>query len=278
MMDEVILNIYELPMTPSNGGADRQSTSSSSAVSPPMCWGVSMSSITSCFSKMLPTVGFGAYHTDLNVDGHCYSYAIGGVSKIPSCKTHKCLPNGATFKESIVLGTVNTNNKNNTDSNSSTSTTIVQNCLKNLQQHYFTPTGYHLANRNCNHFTETFALALVLSCEELLQHAILKTYPKYINRLARTGSAVLDKNSDKAAATTTSVQNGNTHNINDSLLPSSYCEVIKEARFAVGIDVGDEQKMAKHLASLLDNNKRRKQKKELTNKQKSMLAKLKTKG
>jgi len=232
--NSVVLNVYELPM--STSGVDQLRP---------------YASITSFFSKILPSVGFGAFHTSVDVDGFCYSYAVGGISKIPVANKHTYIPSHATFKESIVLGSV--------------TTITVHKCIENLKKKFFTSIGYHLTYRNCNHFTETFATALIVPTEELLKkNPVLKSYPAWINRLARTVSTGLDKNADKTAN-----ENNN--------ISSSCCVVIKEARMAVGIiDYDDDKKLAALSASVSDSNKQAKKKKELTEKQKQILAKLKS--
>ncbi|OEU10696.1 hypothetical protein FRACYDRAFT_246449 [Fragilariopsis cylindrus CCMP1102] len=253
--NNVILNVYELMDTSGGGGGDQRPA---------------YASITSFFSKLLPSTGFGAYHTSLDVDGFCYSFAAGGVSKIPVANKHKYIPSHATFKESIVLGSVVTT----TDKNNNTSSTV-QKFLDILKENFFTSTGYHLACRNCNHFTETFATALIVPIEDLLKKnpPALKSYPTWCNRLARTGATILDKKSDKAVTGTSTTSNSEDNNNTNK---PSYCDVIKEARAAVGIiDYDDDKKMAALSASISDNNKRRKQKKELSEKQKQILAKLK---
>jgi len=243
--NSVVLNVYELPMSTSGIDQLRQ-----------------YASVTSFFSKILPSVGLGAFHTSVDVDGFCYSYAVGGISKIPVANKHKYIPSHATFKESIVLGSMTTTTTNN--SSPFTSSTIHK-CIENLKTEFFTSIGYHLTYRNCNHFTETFATALIVPMEELLKkNPVLKSYPTWINRLARTVSTGLDKNADKTAN-----ENNN--------ISSSCCVVIKEARMAVGIlDYDDDKKLAALSASVTDSNKQTKKKKELTQKQKNILAKLKS--
>jgi len=117
---------------------------------------------------------------------------------------------------------------------------------------------YHLANRNCNHFSETFAMALILG-NELLSGTTpkLDKYPSWVNRLARTGTSL-------------GIDDGNV------------CDVVAEARIAAGAKEG---KVGWELSSANDkgasagtttaNNRSRSQKKELTEKQKAVLAKLK---
>ena len=108
-----------------------------------------------------------------------------------------------------------------------------------------------MAYRNCNHFTETLATALVVSKADLVQKRSLKSYPNYINRLARTGMTVLDQNADKTEGTT------------------GICHIMKEARAAMSID--EKTKIPKKN----DDKPKRKQKKELTEAQKKILAKIK---
>eukprot|EP00536_Pseudo-nitzschia_multiseries_P017725 jgi/Psemu1/314906/fgenesh1_kg.1764_\ len=234
----VILNIYELPM----------STPDDDQIRP-------YASITSFFSRILPSAGFGAYHTSIDIGDSTYSYAVGGITKISAANKHRNLPPEANFKESIKLGIVFSST---TDSPSDTARSI-QKCLEYLRANFFTPTGYHLAYRNCNHFTETLATALVVPMADLLRNRTLKSYPSYINRLARTGSIVLDKSADKTEGTT------------------GPCDITKEARTAMGINEdASSSTSSENKASLGKNDKQRKQKKELTEAQKKMLAKLKS--
>ena len=239
--NSVVLNIYELPM----------STPDVDQLRP-------YASVTSFFSRILPSAGLGAYHTSLDVGDSTYAYAVGGITKTSISNKHRNLPPQANFKESIVLGSVSSST---TDSPSDTERSI-QKCLDYLRTNFFTHTGYHLAYRNCNHFTETLATALIVPTTDLLRKRSLKSYPNWINRLARTGSTVLDQSADKTEGTT------------------GPCDVIKEATAAMGIDetvsslsASKNNKAAG--AGKTNNDKQRKQKKELTEAQKKMLAKLK---
>lgn len=249
--DLVVLNVYSL--------LDDGSHNSTASIF--------NSTMTTLLSRCLPSIGLGAYHTSIDVFNSCYSYSSSGITSIATVNKHRYKPENATFKESIVLGRVNI------DGYTSTMTPLskVRSCVEHLEKKFFTKTGYHLTLRNCNHFTETLATALILSKEELLNTKkggpSLKTYPKWINRLARSGSAVLDKSADKNLE--------GVENDKDSL----YCEIAKESRFAAGIvDYDNNEKMAAQLDSLVASGKKRKQKKELTEKQKQMLAKIKGSG
>jgi hypothetical protein len=116
----------------------------------------------------------------------------------------------------------------------------------------------HSYLRNCNHFTETFATAIILHdvLSESGNHPKLKTYPEWINRLANTSKIVVSHD--------------------DDIVP---CNVLEEARKAVGAD----RKVGWGLSSNNDksattNNQRssngKSTKKELTEKQKAALAKI----
>ena len=251
--NSVVLNIYELPMSaPPDVDQLRPYASA----------------LTSFFSRILPSAGFGAYHTSLDVGVDTYAYAVGGITKTHIANKHRNLPPQANFKESIVLGSIYSSSTCSTDSPSDTARCI-QKCLDYLRTNCFTPTGYHLAYRNCNHFTETLATALIVSTTDLLRkkRTSLKSYPAWINRLARTGSTVLDQSADKTEGTTT----------------TGPCDVIKEARAAMGIDENTTSSSSLSASNnkvvgagkTNNNDKQRKQKKELTEAQKRMLAKLK---
>ena len=108
-----------------------------------------------------------------------------------------------------------------------------------------------MVHRNCNHFTETFATAIILkdSLAEPGTHK-LKFYPDWINRLANTSKAVVGHDED--------------------IVP---CNPLEEARKAVGAD----QKVGwdfGHKDSKKDSKRKSSQKKELTEKQKAALAKI----
>ena len=226
--NRVLLNIYELPMS---NPVDDQSP---------------YSGIASFFSRILPSAGFGAYHTSIDVGNTTYAYAVGGITKTSVANKHRGLPPQANFKESINLGSVSASS---TDSSSDIARKIQQ-CLDYLGAHFFTATGYHLAYRNCNHFTETLATALLVPHDDLVKNRSLKSYPSYINRLAKTGTSFLDQSADKAEGST------------------GICDIMKESRAAMGID--EKTKITKK-----DDKQKRKQKKELTEAQKKILAKIK---
>ena len=243
MDDSVVLNIYELAMTP-----DQQQQ---------------QSSVVSFFSNILPQAGLGAYHTSLDTTGYCYSYGVGGIVKTSVANKHNNLPATAKFLKSITLGSLNLGKD----------LSIINKCINNLRRTSFTENGYHVLHRNCNHFTETFATALIIA-ENLMRKTPpgLEAYPKWINRLARTSSSFMIHSPKDSDA------NGN--------VPVSVCNVVLEARIAAGLDdqigwdlASSSSAKNGYFTSTTENGTRSKtnKKKELTEVQKKMLAKLNSK-
>lgn len=193
---DVILHVYQLtdvPMAPP-GTASSTTTTTTSSLTGRGSW------FTRTF---LPAIGFGAYHTSIQVHG--YRYTFTGNYGIVKCFSHvelTGLPPNAVYQESIALGRTSLERGDVTE------------LVKKLSETYFKPTSYHLVHRNCNHFTETFASALLLQ-DRLAEPDLVRldTYPTWINRLANTGQIVVSK----AGETVT-------------------CMPILEARIAVGAD------------------------------------------
>lgn len=116
--------------------------------------------------------------------------------------------------------------------------------IQKMREHKFRGENYHIVQRNCNHFSETFATSLILR-DALLdqkQHQSLHTFPAYVNRLARLGTSLAG------------MDVGNT------------CNVVAEARLAAGLTTtASDNAPAANPGG---------KKKELTEKQKALLAKL----
>ena len=192
-------------------------------------------------TRMLPSLGMGAYHTSLQVDGVRYTFAAQqGVVQTRSQR--EGVPPGATFKESIDLG------------GSVCTRSQVHQIVKQLGQRYFHAQAYHLVHRNCNHFTETLATCLIMHDQLVEQKkGKLKSYPDWVNRLANTSQAVVGHD--------------------DDIVP---CQVWEEARKATGAD----EKIGWNLSSSNEKKTSSKKttsqtgKKELTDKQKALLAKI----
>lgn len=237
-MDNVTLNIYDL--LPESGQAQASSSTQTTT----------SSSISSFFSGLLSPLGFGAYHTSIDVRGFRYQFGAGfGIVRTSSGENAESMryvpPNGA-YRESIILG----------------QTWLEQGeinaVIHRMREDKFNGDKYHLANRNCNHFSETFAMALILG-NELLSGTTpkLDKYPSWVNRLARTGTSL-------------GIDDGNV------------CDVVAEARIAagakegkVGWELGNANDKGASASTTTANNRSRSQKKELTEKQKAVLAKLK---
>lgn len=176
-------------------------------------------------SKIMTPTGFGTYHTSIDVNGFNYTFAAAaGIIKTKatdptSPSSISSCPDGCTFTTSIILGP-------------SPSASTVQKLLQNLLK-TFTPISYHLLNRNCNHFTETFSTSLIPSSA-----FPLPSYPRYINRAAKTGTIFINH--------------------------GDVCDIEVEGYNAAGREgLSKEEKVKKG------------KKKELTEKQKEALAKLK---
>mmetsp|Transcript_27257 Transcript_27257/g.31109 ORF Transcript_27257/g.31109 Transcript_27257/m.31109 type:complete len:202 (+) Transcript_27257:32-637(+) len=158
------------------------------------------------FSQILPAIGMGAYHTSLEVMNLRYTFAGGaGVMVGRATEPDSGIPGGARYSSSIKLGVL-------------ARTTDLSEIVKRLSLLFFTPASYHLVHRNCNHFTETLATALILTHMELLppnENNItrLTTFPKWLNRLANTGAMVIS-----------APEEGTT----------SPCDTFQEARIAAG--------------------------------------------
>jgi hypothetical protein len=220
---DIILNVYTLnvqqsPSSSSSIESSRQQSSSMQASNS------SNSNSWSSFlvNKMLPTIGMGAYHTSIRIgaDGPyatTYTFACNkGIvqQKQPrqrrttttiNTETEEGLPSNAIFKEEIVLGSCTCHRQQ------------INEIIHILTTYYFTTTSYHLVHRNCNHFTKTFATALIyyqdyiqfyninnnmtsLSAvqqpKRFSHNFIVSTYPDYINRLANTGSTIISHDTD----------------------------------------------------------------------------------
>ena len=218
--NDVVLNIYEL-VPPS----DEQQGNS----------------MLRFFGNVLRSSGMGTYHTSISIRNHCYTFgSVSGIIKTTTMRERSSIPEGASYQESINLGpcTLDTQGE-------------INEIVNNLRT-FFTGTSYHLANRNCNHFTETFASALLMGDRLISEKPCsIDKYPKWVNRLAKTGTSL-------------GVNDGNV------------CDVWMEARTATGAD----KKVSNELSSTHKPNKNTSKKssskkKQLTEKQKAALAKLK---
>mmetsp|Transcript_22156 Transcript_22156/g.44500 ORF Transcript_22156/g.44500 Transcript_22156/m.44500 type:complete len:242 (+) Transcript_22156:108-833(+) len=239
MADNVILNIYDLV-------SDQQNQSSTDEPRQ------QLSGFSRMFVGLLEPLGLGMYHTSVDVGGFRYQFGstlgitrtsspIGGGD---SAESRRYVPGNGQYRESIILGQTFCNQKE------------VNSIIQHLRESNFGGDNYHLAHRNCNHFSETFATALILG-NELVEggdtNVRLEKFPKWVNRLAKTTSSGMSRDSEMA------------------------CNVIAEARMALECDKkvgwGITSAVKKSLTSV-----DRSKKKELTAKQKEALAKLKSRS
>jgi hypothetical protein len=179
----VVLHVYELQPDPSQHSHQPSTTDRALLL----------------VSGILPAIGMGAYHTSLEVLGLKYTFAGGaGVMAARSNGPDVGVPRGAKYKTSIPLGGAVRSSR-----------LELQDVIKRLSALFFTPTSYHLVHRNCNHFSETLATALLVT--EPKTTTRLQSFPKWLNRLANTGAMVLSKE--------------------ENVVP---CNVMEEARLAAG--------------------------------------------
>jgi hypothetical protein len=234
-MDNVILNIYDL--LPPDRQSEPQHTSSS------------QSQASNLLGGFLAPLGLGAYHTSIDVRGFRYQFgAQVGITRTSSpqgggdsAESLRFVPPNGSYRESIILGQTWCDQKE------------INATIQRMRDHKFKGENYHVAQRNCNHFSETFATALVLGNDLLeqphKQHSLDK-FPAWVNRLARVGMSFAGMDADIA------------------------CNVVEEARVAAGVTgkVGWSLTPSDKSETTSSNNS---QKKELSEKQKVMLAKLK---
>jgi len=255
-LKDVVLNVYSL--SPTDAGSEPSSSLSSSSSQP-----ASTGRSSTFLARLLPAVGLGAYHTELVLDGHHYTFAANaGIVKTAAVRLPVA---SASLQESIPLGACGLPRGE------------INAVVKKLGELYFKPNAYHLVHRNCNHFTETLATALILY-DDLIESGgggkknknkpqRLTTYPDWINRLASTSSLVVSHDED--------------------IVP---CRVWEEAAQAVGAgekvgwgldssSSGQQQQRSssKTGKSFFSSSSSSKKKKELSDKQKAILAKLRKK-
>jgi hypothetical protein len=160
----------------------------------------------------------------------------------------RVMPPNVAYRESIILGQTWFEKGE------------INEIIQRMRSDKFTGDKYHLANRNCNHFSETFAMVLIFGdalLDEENSQFHLEKYPAWINRLAKTGTAL-------------GIDDGNV------------CDVLVEARTAAGLKekVGwglSSSTASKKSSTSTSSTTNKNQKKELTEKQKAVLAKLKSK-
>lgn len=108
-------------------------------------------------------LGFGTYHTGVQVGGREYTFSGGsGVFY----HDPKDVPGEATFRESIEMGTY-------------TGTSMALDKILDNLKSQFPGDSYNVVLKNCNHFSDAFVFAMLNT-----------RIPAYVNRLANLGSMV----------------------------------------------------------------------------------------
>ncbi len=107
-------------------------------------------------------MGFGLYHSGLEVHGTEYSWGTDG----PFCNEPK-KAYGVMYRESLVLG--------HTNKSSSEVAKIAATVAQEMQK----AGSYHILQRNCNHYARAMAEKLVPNC----------AFPGWVNRAAGLGGA-----------------------------------------------------------------------------------------
>ena len=112
----------------------------------------------------LNPIGFGAYHTAIQIDEVQYSYGYHNGSYTGVCESQPMENPEMPLREKILIGQFTGGRKK------------LQEILSILQEQ-FIGNQYDLLSRNCNHFSAEFAKKL-----------IGRKIPNYINRIATIGS------------------------------------------------------------------------------------------
>lgn len=107
-------------------------------------------------------LGFGLYHSGIEVNGVEYSWGTDGPFRNEPKKAY-----GVLYRESILLG--------HTNKNSAEITKIAADVAETLKREG----NYHILQRNCNHFAKAFSEKLVPE----------SSFPGWVNRAAGLGSA-----------------------------------------------------------------------------------------
>jgi len=129
-------------------------------------------------NSVLYSVGAGFYHTGVEVNGYEYSFSPSGV-----LRTRPRLPEFGTLREQMTMGTYNEGMSG------------INAVISTLRNSRFQQGAYDTMHLNCNHFSDAFCLATV--------H---QSIPSWVNRMAGMGALATskpssaDKSGDKMAA------------------------------------------------------------------------------
>ena len=142
-MRDIILNVYDLP-----GQTQR--------------------------NNALYPMGLGFYHSGVEYNRYEYSFSSEGI-----CRTRPVLPEFGSLRESVNIGTY------------SGSDADFAAIIYELGAGRFAPGTYDVVRCNCNHFSEALCLAL-----------LGQGIPRWVNRAADAGSSVIGSSSSKPGGAT----------------------------------------------------------------------------
>ena len=113
-------------------------------------------------NSVLYNVGMGFFHTGVEVNGYEFSFSANGV-----LRTRPQLPEFGVLREQIVMGTYTGGMQG------------IYNIISTLRNARFMPGAYHPTDLNCNHFSEAFCVS-----------AVNAHIPDWVNRMAGIGSTL----------------------------------------------------------------------------------------
>lgn len=128
-------------------------------------------------NRVLYNMGVGFFHTGVEINGYEFSFSNQGV-----VRTRPRLPEFGVLREQLPMGAYNEGMQG------------IYAVISTLRNRDFQPGAYHPTNLNCNHFTDSFCVAVVG------QHI-----PNWINRAAGIGSTMAatrtDASNNKSSST-----------------------------------------------------------------------------
>jgi hypothetical protein len=113
-------------------------------------------------NTVLYGLGTGFFHSGVEVNGYEFSFSASGV-----VRTRPRLPEFGNFREGIVLGLFSGGMQD------------INNVISLLRNGVFQPGAYDMVTLNCNHFSDAF-------CKATINTGI----PSWVNRLAGVGAAM----------------------------------------------------------------------------------------
>ena len=242
LQEPVLLNIFNVDTenltNPNTSGVTQSSTSSTSFSS-------ILKSITAAAASLTTSVGLGVHHTSVTTHGFTYQFdAINGITKFPSHSEYQM--QGFKFEKSKTVASTEFISKAKLSS-----------IIAALRE-FFLPGAYHLTNRNCNHFTYALVASILIvdehpfADETKMFQSVDDIYPHYVNRLANT--------------------------VSSNILQREVLAVVSKVTNSTFNTINNNTKQTKQTQTKTQTKTNSSKKKELTEKQITMIEKLKKKG